>query len=164
MSSTRCSTACVMRPDSSARATQRRRRLEPISAAESELQVGRLPSIRKADTVPAGGASARFRVRFNELAFASHVGHAAPNDRDVARTARRRVERRRTNTPSSSVATPDARRDQPGELLKELPPRPGCPLADGLRVRRDRTTGELVRSLVATGGAQPECRRLRPKQ
>jgi hypothetical protein len=107
--------------------------------------------------VPGGGRSARFGVRFDELAFTDDVGHATPAGREVAHAARRRLEADGADLVEFKRCDPDAR---DGTSL------PNCvkiylPGPDGrwrmvFEVLRDTATGRLMLSYLAFGVAHPE--------
>jgi hypothetical protein len=60
---------------------------------------------------------ARYRVHFDELAFAEDLRHASPAGRDVARAARTRLERDGAGLGELGAATPSTEKA------------PGCPTA-----------------------------------
>jgi hypothetical protein len=83
--------------------------------------------------MPTSAGSARFGVRFDELAFSEDIRHATPVGRQVAGAAHQRLQADGADPSEFKRCDPDARWDEPGELPQGLPPHPGWALADGRR-------------------------------
>ncbi len=107
--------------------------------------------------MPTSGSTARFGVRFDELALTDDVGHATRAARDVATAARRRLERDGADPAELKRCDPDARDGTSlPNCLKTYLPGPDGRWRMVFEVLRDTPTGRLVLSHLAFGVAHPE--------